>query len=140
MRKRRFRCGLRKTAAWWLGGVPIPTKLCTLKDFNAEIKRAIEKGSFVCMYPEGVLWPYYEGLRDFRDGAFKIAAFSKCPVVPLVITFREPKGLYRLYKKKPCVTMTVLPAVFPPDDLSPRAGAEAVKDECLSKMKEEIGQ
>ena len=67
------------------------------------------------MYPEGILYPYYNGLRRFRNGAFKIAADCGCGVTPAVITFRKRKGLYRLFRRKPC----------PPDSASPRpAGPE----------------
>ena len=121
----------------WFGGVPIPTSMENLKTFMTEMDRALKCGHFVCMYPEGVLYPYFSDLRDFKDGAFKIAARSNVPVLPLVITFRKPRGIYRLYKKKPCVTLKILPPVFP---AAPRGRKSALemKDKCYSAMRQAI--
>jgi len=74
--------------------------------------KAIAYGSVVCMYPECYLLPYYKGVRKFKKGAFHIAIKNKCPILPMVVTFREPDGIFRYIKKKPCVTLTVLEPVY----------------------------
>lgn len=129
-----FRIPVARHFIRWLGGVPIPTKICELKDFTAEMKRALESGNFVCMYPEGVLYPYYNGLRDFKNGAFKLAAMAKSPVVPLVITYRKPRGVYRLYKHKPCITLNVLKPVYPEDGAGTGETARSFRDSCYEQM------
>ncbi|MDD4082780.1 MAG: lysophospholipid acyltransferase family protein [Sphaerochaetaceae bacterium] len=91
-----------------LGGVPIPENISGLNEFFHEMQNALIDGDFVCMYPESVLYPYYEGIRDFKSGAFHLAVDTNSPIIPMVITFRKPTGFYALYKKKPCLTITAL--------------------------------
>ena len=92
------------------------------------------------MYPEGILYPYFNDLREFKDGAFKIAARSNVPVLPLVITFRKPHGIYRLYKKKPCVTLRILPPIFPSASVSNRKNAMELKNKCYDAMQDAISR
>ena len=50
------------------------------------------------MYPEGSIEMYCDHLRKFSDGAFTIAVDANAPVLPVVITPRERKGLWKLLK------------------------------------------
>ena len=123
-----------------LGGVPVPENFRYLPAFRDGMKQALEAGSYVCIYPEGVLRPYYGGLRRFRDGAFMIAAEAKAPVLPVVITFRHPDGLTAIYKKKPCITVTVLPPVYPEEGNTVREECRRMKQTCFSEMKERLNR
>ncbi|HQM96827.1 MAG: lysophospholipid acyltransferase family protein [Clostridia bacterium] len=95
-----------------LNAVPIPSRTRCIKEFLDNMDKAIAYGSVVCMYPECYLLPYYKGVRKFKKGAFHIAIKNKCPILPMVVTFREPDGIFRYIKKKPCVTLTVLEPVY----------------------------
>lgn len=92
-----------------LGAVPVPppdSSPCTVCRFVRQTARAVRSGRLVCVYPEGELIPYCPELREFRDGAFLIAALASAPVVPIMITSRERKGLWRFLKRRPCLTVT----------------------------------
>lgn len=118
----------------FLGGVPIPTKIHNMPSFKNNMQYALQKGNLVCMYPEGILHPYYKNLRDFKDGAFKLATISKCPIIPIVITFRKPKGLFRLYKKKPCVTLNILSPIDSQVEKNNHKNIKALKKRCYNQM------
>ena len=45
------------------------------------------------MYPEGILYPRYNGIRTFKRGAFSLAYECNVPVIPYVIRYVEPEGL-----------------------------------------------
>ena len=121
-----------------LGGVPIPKTLSGLNEFFLEMQKALKAGDFVCMYPESVLYPYYEGIRDFKSGAFHLAVDTNSPIVPMVITFRKPTGIYAIYKKKPCITITALKPIDVPKNGKHREKIMNLMDQCHCAMKLEV--
>ncbi|HLT11746.1 MAG TPA: glycosyl transferase family 1, partial [Micromonosporaceae bacterium] len=46
-------------------------------------------------------------LRNFKRGAFHLAAQARVPVVPVAIRWAEPTGLSRLYRRKPTMVVSV---------------------------------
>ena len=117
-----------------LGGVPIPKTIPGLNEFFKEMQKALKTGDLVCMYPESVLYPYYEGIRDFKSGAFHLAVDTNCPIVPMVITFRKPTGIYALYKKKPCITITALKPINVPSKGKHKEKIVSLMSQCHSAM------
>lgn len=117
-----------------LGGVPIPSNRSSLEEFVLEMEKAIISGDLVCMYPESVLHPYFEGVRGFHKGAFHLAVDTDCPILPLLISFRKPRGLYALYKKKPCITITLLPPINVPKEGTRKEKIIKLRDVCQEKM------
>ncbi len=92
-----------------LGGIPIPDRRNLLDRFMKELVWAIEKrGKKVVVYPEAALVPYSNSIREFKKGAFRFATLADAPIVPMVWTYHKPKGLLKLFKKKPCLHLTVL--------------------------------
>lgn len=124
-----FRIPLVRHIIRTLGGVPLSARPGCTKELFAAMGTQIEKGACVQIYPESVLHPYYEGIRPFKKGAFYLAVRNQTPILPMVITYRRPSGIYRLYKHKPCLTLNILPPVFP----NPAAGKPG---EVLRLMKE----
>ena len=106
----------------FMGSVPVPTSLKGMRDFLEQMREAAQKGRWICLYPEGAIEPYCEELREFRDGAFSIAVKAQVPVVPLVLTYRPGKGIWK-WKRRPCFTMTVGEPLWP----SPGKEKEAVQ-------------
>ena len=105
------------------GGIPIPETPKALRVFNGVVQELLRRGNYVHVYPEGVLYPYYlKGIRKFHRGAFKYAYDGGVPVVPMVITFRERKGLRKFINRKPLPTLTVLEPIYP--DTTRKAKAE----------------
>lgn len=96
-----------------LGGVTIPDNFSELKMFMREMEIVLTQGNIVHFFPEGDLKPYDTNLREFKKGAFYLAAQTRAPIIPMAITFRKPKGLYRLLKRKPAVTLNVGKPLYP---------------------------
>lgn len=117
------------------GGIPIPESPKALRVFNGVIQELLKRGNYVHVYPEGVLFPYYlKGIRQFHRGAFKYAYDAGVPVVPMVITFRERRGLRKLTNRKPLISMTVLEPVYPDTSKHARAEIERLMFVCYEKM------
>lgn len=118
-----------------LDAVPLPSGVHAMKYFMDNMDEAIKYKNIVCVYPECFLHPYHRGIRKFKRGAFQMSVKNGCPVIPLVVTFRDPKGLYKILKKKPCVTITVLPAVFPKSTGDMHTDVSVLMNECYENMK-----
>ena len=68
----------------------------TLSETRFMVKRAKEvlaAGDVLAIYPSGDLEPYHQGLLPFKSGAFRIAAMTKAPLVPVVL----------VQQKRPCI-------------------------------------
>ncbi len=96
-----------------LGGVPLPCEKKNLDDFFQEMELSLTNGSIVHMFPEGELIPWDTHIRDFKRGAFHLAARTRAPIVPMAISFPPARGPRALLTKKPTMTLTVGKPVYP---------------------------
>lgn len=86
-----------------VGGIPIPPHeagLAALKQFNAAFDEFHRRGYWFHIFPEATRWDFYKPIRPFRKGAFSMAYKYNMPLVPCAITYRERKGIFRLFAKK----------------------------------------
>jgi 1-acyl-sn-glycerol-3-phosphate acyltransferase len=79
----------------FLGAVAVPLSTAGLPRFLSEMELLLVRGTVMHFFPEGELNPYDTTLRDFKRGAFHLAARARVPVVPLSIRFKPPHGLRR---------------------------------------------
>lgn len=116
-----------------LGGIPIPRNRRMLPQFHKEVLCALESGAAVPIYPEGELHPYDTSLYDFKKTAFALAYDAGVPVLPMCVTYRKGKGLFRL-KRRPCLTAHVLKPVFPDRSKSRREEVDRMCEEVFTQM------
>lgn len=107
-----------------VGGVPIPEAeagLSAMKKFNEAFDEFNRRGWWFHIFPEACRWDMYKPLRSFQKGAFTMSYKYNKPLVPCVITYRERKGLFRLFGPKdlPLLTVTVGEPIYP-DTAQPR--------------------
>lgn len=122
-----------------LRAVPIPTGAKNKENFIKAISKTLEDGNVVHFYPEAALWPYHSKIRNFKNGAFKFAVENKVPIIPIVITFREPKGIRKLFKRKKDVTVKVLkPIKYINENISVKQNAEELKKKVHEVMNESM--
>ena len=93
----------------YMGGIPVPEEPSGVRHFNEAFDEFHRRGDWMLLFPEAVRWNWYQPIRPFRLGAFSMAWKYSIPVVPLVITYRERKGLYKWFgpKEMPCITINV---------------------------------
>ena len=107
-----------------IGGVPIPEPeagLSAMKKFNEAFDEFHRRGWWFHIFPEACRWDMYKPLRPFQKGAFTMSYKYAKPIVPCVITYRERKGIYRLFgpKELPLLTVTIGEPLYP-DTTQPR--------------------
>lgn len=122
-----------------LRAIPIPKNIKNKEHFIKEIDNALKENKIIHFYPEKALWPYYEKLREFKNGAFNLAIRNEIPIIPVVITFREPNKFRKIFKSKKDVTIKILNLVNYVDyETHNKKSVEELKNEVHSKMNEAI--
>ncbi|MGN0076349.1 MAG: 1-acyl-sn-glycerol-3-phosphate acyltransferase, partial [Parafannyhessea sp.] len=118
----------------WAGAVPVSPSLRQLEELVHSMSRALRAGRVVHVYPETALIPYCKQLRPFATGAFWLAVKNRVPVVPLVVTQRARRGLWRVLKRQPCLTLTCLPAIWPDPTLGRKDAVNDLAERCWRAM------
>ena len=114
-----------------LRAIPISSNISHKEEFIKELDKAIQEGKIIHFYPEQALWPYYEKIRNFKNGAFNFAIRNNVPVIPIVITFRAPKGIRKLFKRKKDVTVKILEPIKYTEEIENSR-------EAIQKLKEKV--
>ena len=115
-------------------GIPIPRTLAGKEKMINTIDGLLKRGEVVGIYPEGHLIPYYDGIREFKNGAFNFAVKNQVPILPIVFTYREPEGIIKKFKKRPFITLTILEPEYPKPEMS-KANVEELKIRVQRKMR-----
>lgn len=118
----------------WGGAVPLSPNHRQLHELVMAMGDALEHGDVVHVYPETALVPYHRDLRPFATGAFNLAVRNHVPVLPMVIIQRERRGLWRVLKRKPCLTLTCLPAIYPDESLGRVDATYDLAERCWQAM------
>lgn len=98
-----------------LGGVPIPRGRTGYRKILESCAAAFKHRRYLHFYPEGECFLYNQKIREFKPGAFRIAAELDIPVIPMVTVFSE--GLFKPWsfwgRSIPKETLVILDAVYP---------------------------
>lgn len=117
------------------GGIPIPTHSfrCMAK-FNKAIEEVLESGKWLHFYPEGSMWGYYPDIRPFKKAVFQYAVKYDKPIVPISLSFRPRRGLFKLFGKKPLVDLHIGEPIYADKSLDKREAAERMRAEAYHIM------
>lgn len=121
-----------------LNAIPIPSEISNKKNFVLAIDELLENNEIVHFYPEASLWPYYNKLRNFKNGPFDIAIRNNVPIIPMVYSYRKPTGIRKFIKSKPFFTLNILKPVYPNIELSRKECLDDLKERAYKKMKDNL--
>ena len=108
-----------------LGAVPLPSTIEATRKFLAELKRTVDRGGVVTVYPEAHIWPYYNEIRPFIDASFAYPLKHNVPVVAMVTTYR----LHKLFKNlPPLATVYISDPIYPDECANKRELRDKVYD------------
>lgn len=98
----------------WVGGIPIPTgNLRAMVKWQKAIEEVLNRGQWLHFFPEGSMWFYYPDIRPLKKAIFKFAVKFNKPVIPMSISFRPRKGLWKLIGKKPLADLHIGEPLIP---------------------------
>ncbi len=118
--------------------VAVGENLKETRTFLEDAKRRLKEQKSVCLYPEGELELYSHQIRPFQKGAFSLAVNANALIQPVVLHQRRPKGLWRLFKRKPLFTLEILPVIMPeelPEGLSAQQKYTCLMEKTSLRMK-----
>lgn len=88
-----------KTLVEWFGAIPVPDNLAGMRNFVNAIEHYNKKGQNITIYPEAHIWPYYTGVRPFKDSSFYYPVKMNTPVIAFFTAYTQPTGIFRKLKK-----------------------------------------
>lgn len=117
------------------GGIPVPTgnMRCMVK-FRQAIEEVLKENKWLHFFPEGSLWFFYPDIRPLKKAVFKYAVIFDRPVIPITISFRERKGLYKLWGKTPLADLHIGEPLFPDKSLPLAEAQEKLHKEAYHIM------
>ena len=78
-----------------------------LLDLILRRKEVFKEGKWLHVFPEGSMWFYYPDIRPLKPAVFKYAVKYDKPIIPITLSFRPRKGLYKLFTNKPLVDLHI---------------------------------
>lgn len=119
----------------WVGGIPVPTdNFRCMGKFNQAINTVLKENKWLHFFPEGSMWFYYPDIRPLKKAIFKYAVQHNKPIIPITMSFRERKGITRLFSKTPCVDLHIGEPLFPDTALPRDEAIDALHKEAYHVM------
>ena len=116
--------------------LPLSANFSTMKCFMAAMKTLLARGEKVLIYAEQGMWWNYRKPRPLTPGAFKFAAESKVPVLPIFITMNDSDKIDGDGFPVQEYTLHFLPAIYPDEAKSVKENIQIMKDKNYSLWKE----
>jgi len=114
-----------------LGALPLPDDGKAARNFNKAIKNLIEKKNFITIYPEAHLWPYYTGIRNFKDGSLRYPVQLRVPAFCFTNTYQRRK-----FRKTPRIVTYIDGPFYPDYTINSQLQRQKLHQQILETMKE----
>lgn len=115
-----------------LGAIPVPGNVESTKNFLNTVKRKIEKGSSITIYPEAHIWPFYTKIRPFKSVSFKYPVKLNVPTFCMTNTYQS----YGKKNEKIKIVTYIDGPFFPNNELTPKEQQQNLRDQVYNKMVE----
>ncbi|MDR2246677.1 MAG: 1-acyl-sn-glycerol-3-phosphate acyltransferase [Treponema sp.] len=123
-----------------VGGIPVPRDIHTMKHFNRAFEELHRKKQWFHVFPEGSNWHYFQPIRPFKKGMFTLARQYNLPVIPMAFSYRESRGIYRIFKKNyPLITLRIGEPLLPDLSKPRREAAALLREQTHRKIVELAG-
>ena len=107
--------------------LPLSANFSTMKKFLDSVKVLLARGEKILIYPEQEMWWNYRKPRPPEAGAYRFAAYSNVPVLPILITMQDTPETGA--DGFPCQEYTIhfLEPIYPDSSIGPKQNMEAMR-------------
>ena len=120
-----------------LGAIPLASTVSGNKNMIDFLQSISTKKRVVAIYPEAHIWPYYNGIRNFKDTSFVYPVKFGLPAVGLTVVYRKRK----LFKSLPPMITVYLSEPFFPDVKMPKKERKtALREKVYSDMVKNVSE
>ena len=122
------------------GGIVLPTLSYKGMQYAYEAMREVlQENKWLHVFPEAACWSFYPAIREFRTGVFKLAVEENLPILPMVIKYRKPNFIWRIFKKQPNAKLIIGEPVLPNLDLDTKDRINDLHFKCKLSMMNMLG-
>ena len=115
----------------YMGALPVPNTLKSARNFQTAISVRYNQGNGVMIYPEAHIWPYFIGIRNFPETAFRYPVYCNAPCLVLTNTYQRRK-----WRKIPRLVTYVDGPFYPDPTQPPKTAAKILRNQAYETMKE----
>lgn len=118
-----------------VGGLPVPDGISGMQQFVKALEYYHNKNYRITIYPEAHIWPYYTGIRPFKDSSFGYPVSTNSPVIAFCSTFSEATGIFK-HIKKANVTVHISEPFYPDPNKPKKEAQRELRDKVYNFMVE----
>ncbi len=104
--------------------LPLSSNKRTMVEFMKAVEKLLAKGDFILIYPEQSMWWNYRKPKPLKHGAFKLAARSMVPIIPIFITMQDSEIIGEDGFPVQEYTINIGEPIYPDPNLSERENTE----------------
>lgn len=123
-----------KNIVQMLGALPVPNDSSGMMKFVQAVKYYNKKRYIITIYPEAHIWPFFTGVRNFKDTSFAYPVLTNSPVCAFFTAYSESKGFMHKFRKAN-VTVYVSDPIYPDTTLPRKEAQKKLRDEVYDFMK-----
>ena len=123
--------------------LPLSANFSTMRNFMDAVKVLLARGETILIYPEQEMWWNYRKPRPPEAGAYRFAAYSNVPLLPVLITMQDSPDIGADGFPVQEYTINFLKPIHPDPELGPKQNMEFMRrknyEEWKNKYEEVYG-
>ena len=123
-----------KNIVQMVGAIPTPSSFDGMRNFFNAVNY-YHNSCNISIYPEAHIWPYYTGVRNFKDSSFAYPLKDNSPVVVFFTAYTEPKGLFKRFRKAN-ITIYISDPIYPNPNIPKKQAQKELRDKVFNFMKD----
>ena len=116
--------------------LPLSSNIKTMQKFLKAIDEILKNKDKILIYPEQAMWDNYRKPRPLKIGAFKFAAKSLVPVLPMFITMKDSDTIGSDGEHTQRHTLHILPPIYPDKEKPVSDNAKILMEKNFEMWKE----
>ena len=109
--------------------LPLSSNTKTMTKFLKAVNTLLKDGQFILVYPEQSMWWNYRKPKPLKEGAYRIAAKNRVPVLPCFITMQDSDQMGEDGFPIQEYTIHIAPPLYPKEDKNAKENAAFLMEE-----------